>query len=343
VKALIVRLSAIGDVVHTLPAAAALKRRGHDVDWLVEPRARPLVEKNPAVTTALAAPPAQLSALGGARATARELRRARYDAALDLQGLWKSAAWARASGARKVIGFAGPWRREPLSELLVGSRIQLASEPAHVIDKHLALLRSLDIDDVGSREFPLPPAVEESRRVGEELAARGWRDVAILNPGGGWASKLWPPSSFGAVAQGLAARGLVPVVTWGPGEERLADDVVGASAGTAQRCFPTTLLEYTELARRARLVIAADTGPLHLACAVGAPVVGVFGPTDPARNGPFGASDLTVRRQPLCSPCHRRRCWIHEGVMAAVPASQVLACADRRLARAAAERTSPPS
>jgi lipopolysaccharide heptosyltransferase I len=333
VKTLIVRLSAIGDVVHTLPAAAALKRRGHDVDWLVEPRAMPLVERNPAVTTALAAPPARLSGLGGSRATARELRRARYDSALDLQGLWKSAGWARASGARRVFGFAGPWRREPLSELLIGSRIQLATEPPHVIDKNLALLRALDIDAVGSREFPLPPAAPEARRVEEELEARGWRDVAVLNPGGGWASKLWPPSAFGAVAQGLAARGLRPVVTWGPGEERLADEVVAASAGTALRCFPTTLLEYAELARRARLVVAADTGPLHLACAVGAPVLGVFGPTDPARNGPFGANDLTVRR----------RCWIHEGVMAAVPASQVLACADRRLALAAAERTPPPA
>ena len=342
-KTLIVRLSAIGDVLHTLPAAAALKRRGHEVGWIVEPRARPLVERNPVVAHAISAPPAKLAAVGGAGATARELRRARYDAALDLQGLWKSALWARAAGARRVIGFAGPWRREPLSELLIGTRVQLASEPPHVIDKNLALLRALDIDAVGAREFPLPPTAEEARRVGEELASRGWRDLAVLNPGGGWPSKLWPPMAFGSLAQGLAARGLLPVVTWGPGEERLADDVVAASAGTAQRCFPTTLLEYAELARRARLVVAADTGPLHLACAVGAPVVGVFGPTDPARNGPCGSEDMTVRRQPLCAPCHRRRCWIHEGVMAAVPAAQVLAVADRRLSRAAAERTAPPA
>ena len=181
-KTLIVRLSAIGDVVHTLPAAAALKRRGHDVDWLVEPRARPLVEKNPAVTTALPAPPARLSTLGGASATARELRRARYDAALDLQGLWKSAAWARVSGARKVIGFAGPWRREPLSELLIRTRIQLASEPGLVIDKNLALLRALEIDAVGSREFPLPPSPAQSKRVGEELASRGWPPSAERGP-----------------------------------------------------------------------------------------------------------------------------------------------------------------
>jgi lipopolysaccharide heptosyltransferase I len=341
VRTLVVRLSAIGDVVHTLPALAALKRRGHEVDWIVEPKARPLVEGNPAVARAIPAPPARLSGMGRVRSAARDLRRARYDTALDMQGLWKSAAWGRAAGARQVVGFAGPWRREPLSEMLLGLRVHLAPEPPHVIDKNLALLRVLGIEAVGAREFPLPPAESEAKRVDSELASLAWRDFAILNPGGGWASKLWPPASYGAVARGLAARGITSVVTWGPGEEKLADEVVGASAGTAQRCFPTTILELAALARRARLVVAADTGPLHLACAVGAPVVGIFGPTDPARNGPFSAGDVTVRRLPLCAPCHRRRCWIHEGVMAAVPAAQVLAAADRRLARAAAERTAP--
>jgi ADP-heptose:LPS heptosyltransferase len=343
VKALLVRLSAIGDVVHTLPVAAALRRRGFDVHWVVEPPARPLVDGNPAVSRAIAAPAARPAGLPRAWSAARALRRDGLDVALDLQGLWKSAAWARASGAGRVIGFAGPWRREPMSEMLLGVRIAPAREPGHVIDKNLALLRALDIRAEGDREFPLPPAPEEKRRVAEQLAARDWRDFAVLNPGGGWASKLWPPASFGAVAQGLAARGLVPIVTWGPGEQGLAEAVVAASGKTATACFPTTLLEYAEVARRARVVVAADTGPLHLACAVGAPVVGLFGPTDPARNGPCGDLDLTVRRQPLCSPCHRRRCSVHEGVMAAVPPVEVLAAVDRRLARAtAAPRPAPP-
>jgi heptosyltransferase I len=342
-KALLVRLSAIGDVVHTLPVAATLRQRGFEVDWIVEPPARPLVEGNPAVSRAIPAPPARPAGLARAWSTARDLRRIRHDVALDLQGLWKSAAWARASGARRVIGFAGPWRRERLSEILLGVRVPLAPEPIHVIDKNLALLRALDIEAVGHREFPLPPTPEEARRVSEHLAGRGWRDYALLNPGGGWASKLWPPASFGAVAQGLAARGIAPVVTWGPGEEGLADAVVAASKSTATRCFPTTLLEYVELARRARIVVAADTGPLHLACAIRAPVVAVFGPTDPARNGPFGADDLTVRRQPLCVPCHRHRCSIHEGVMAAIPPAEVLAAIDRRLARVTAARTPAPA
>jgi len=340
-RALLVRLSAIGDVVHTLPVAATLKQRGFEVDWLVEPAARPLVEGNPAVSRVIAAPLARASGLAHAWATAREVRASRHDVALDLQGLWKSAAWARASGAGRIVGFGGPWRREPLSEMLLGVRVRLAPEPAHVIDKNLALLRALDIQAEGHRAFPLPSSPREAGRVAEQIAGRAWRDFAVINPGGGWASKLWPPASFGAVAQGLAARGIVPVVTWGPGEQGLADAVVAASQQTAVPCFPTTLLEYVEVARRARIVVAADTGPLHLACAIGAPVVGVFGPTDPARNGPFGADDLTVRRRPLCAPCHRRRCRTHEGVMAVIPPAEVMAAVDRRLARLTGAR--PPA
>jgi len=165
VKALLVRLSAIGDVVHTLPVAAALRQRGFEVDWVVEPPGRPLVQANPAVSRAIPAPPARPAGLARAWSTARDLRRSRHDVALDLQGLWKSAAWARASGARRVIGFAGPWRRERLSEMLLGVRVPLAPVPTHVIDKTLALLRALGIEAEGHREFPLPPAPEETRRV----------------------------------------------------------------------------------------------------------------------------------------------------------------------------------
>ncbi|HEX6739188.1 MAG TPA: glycosyltransferase family 9 protein, partial [Vicinamibacteria bacterium] len=129
----------------------------------------------------------------------------------------------------------------------------------------------------------------------------------------------------------LRERGLATLVAWGPGEEGLADRVVAASEGLARKAPPTSLLELAELARRARLAVAADTGPLHLACAVRAPVVGLFGPTDPARNGPFSRRDVVVRRTPLCSPCHRRRCRVHEGVMEAITVEEVVRGLDRRL------------
>jgi heptosyltransferase I len=334
VKALFVRLSSIGDVVHTLPALAAMAAAGHEVDWLVEPPSRVLLEGQAGLRP-VGAPAAKAFRLGPAREALRLLRHRGYDAALDFQGLWKSAAWARLSGARRVIGYAAPWRREAPSAWLVGERARLPPEAVHVIDKNLALLRPRGIDAVGGRDFPLPRPASALERVARGLADLRLGPFVILNPGGGWASTLWPPEAFGAVARALRGRGLPAVVTFGPGEEGLADRVVAASDGAAVRSFPTSLLEYVELARRARLVLAADTGTLHLACAVGTPVVGLFGPTDPARNGPFSPADRVVRRVPPCAPCHRRVCARHHGVMAAIPAAEVLEAVERRLADAA--------
>jgi len=330
-NALVVRLSAIGDVVHTLPVAAALRREGFRVDWAVEPLSRVLLDGNPAVDTVVGVPSSRRFRFDEARSAAATLRRARYDVALDLQGLWKSAGWARVSGARRVVGYGRTWRREPASALLVTETIALPETAVHVIDKNLALLRGLGIDAVGIREFPLPETSAESARVARELGAAGFRDFVVLNPGGGWASKLWPAERFGALAARLRERGLRSIVTWGPGEEALADRVVAASDGAAQRSFPTTLLEYVEIARRARLVVAADTGTLHLACAISTPVVGLFGPTDPQRNGPFAAADRTLRRVPPCAPCHRRVCATHHGIMDGIEVEEVLVAVDGRL------------
>jgi lipopolysaccharide heptosyltransferase I len=331
VKALVVRLSSIGDVVHTLPAVAALERHGWQTGWLVEPASRPLLEANPAVSRLALAPPARAFRLGEALETVRELRAGLYDAALDFQGLWKSAVWSRLSGARRVLGFARPWRREPASALLLRERVEMPGGAAHVIDKNLALLEPLGIDAMGSREFPLPPAREEAVAVEKSLGAAGLEHFVVLNAGGGWSNKLWPAECFGALALALCERGLRPLVTWGPGEEALAERVVAASTGAAVRCFRTTLLELIAVLRRARLVVAGDTGPLHLACAVGTPVVGIYGPTDPARNGPFAPADRVVRRAPACAPCHRRRCAVHDGVMSAIGVAEVLAAVEERL------------
>jgi heptosyltransferase-1 len=232
------------------------------------------------------------------------------------------------------VGFARPWRREPASALLIGEPAELPPGREHVIDKNLALLGPLGIEATGLREFPLPYSEETAARVQGGLRDLGVEGFAILNPAGGWASKLWPAERFGELAQGLRKRGLRSVVTWGPGEEELADRVVASSAGAAVRSFPTTLLDYVELARRARLVVAADTGPLHLACAVATPVVALFGPTDPARNGPFASGDVVVRRTPPCAPCYSRTCERHAGVMAEIPGAEVLAAAEKRLASA---------
>ena len=335
-KALVVRLSSIGDVVHTLPALAALSEQGWQVGWLVEAPARPLLLGQPMLADVVEAPAARRFALQPARDALRALRDGHYDVAIDFQGLWKSAAWTRLSGAQRLLGFAAPDRRESLSSLLVREHALMPPEAVHVIDKNLALLRALDIEAVGQRRFPLPPAPAAAESIERFLGATGFHDFAILNPGGGWTGKLWPPERYAGVARGLQQRGTPVLVTWGPGEEALADRIVAAAPDSATKCYATSLLEYVELARRARLVVAADTGPLHLACAVGTPVVGIFGPTDPARNGPFSSEDLVVRRTPLCAPCHKRRCDVHHGVMEAIAESEVLSAIDRRLAGAGA-------
>jgi ADP-heptose:LPS heptosyltransferase len=338
---LLVRLSSIGDVVHTLPALAALGRAGRPAGWLVEPAGRALLFGHPLLPAGVFTPPSTRGfAFGPALRVARQVRQAGFEVALDFQGLWKSAAWARVSGARRVIGFAGPFRKEPASALLLGERGDLPAGAAHVIDKNLALLRPLGIDSAGLREFPFPDLSAESARVEEGLRNRmpggpvAAGSFVILNPGGGWASKVWPPEAFAALARILAGDGLTPLVTHGPGEEGLADRIVAAAAGAARKCFATTLREYVELARRARLLVAADTGPLHIACAVGTPVVALFGPTDPARNGPFRAEDRVVRRVPPCAPCYRRDCVVHAGIMATIPVDEVAQAVRARLAPA---------
>jgi len=330
VRALVVRLSSIGDVVHTLPVLAALQRHGWEAGWLVEPPSRPLLDDNPGLAEVVAAPSRRAFGFGRALAALRALRRGRYDAALDFQGLWKSAAWARLSGARRAVGWGRGSRREPSSAALLHETFG-RDDAGHVIDKNLELLRSVGIDAVGTREFPLPYKADAVARVDRGLA--GIADpVAILNPGGGWPSKLWPAERFGELAKGLRALGLAPLVTWGPGEQALAERVVAASGGRARRSFETTLVDFVELARRERIVVAADTGPLHLACAVGTPVVALFGPTDPSRNGPFSREDEVVREVPACAPCYSRTCPVHPGVMDDIPVEAVLAAATRRLA-----------
>lgn len=322
-RTLIVRLSAVGDVVHTLPVAAALADAGHEVVWVVQSAARPLVERNPAVATTVSVPPRRPFSPRALRAARRALRAARPTVALDLQGLWKSAAWAWASGAPRTIGFDRAARREPSSAILLNELVALPAAVRHVIDKNLALLGAVGIAAVGRRDFPLPRRDGERAAIARALGELGVERPVLLHPGGGWASKLWPAERYGALAARLAARGLPTVVSWGPSERELGERVVAASGGVAKLAPAASLLELAALAEASRAIVAADTGPLHLACAVGAPAVALFGPTDPARNGPWSPADIVVARRPPCFPCHRRDCPTHAGVMAEIPVDEV--------------------
>lgn len=333
-RILVVRLSSIGDVVHTTPMVAALIEAGHEVAWAVEPPAAPLVATIKGLAQTFVLPKASAYDWNDRFRLARTLRDYNPDVAIDAQGLWKSAFWTWLSGAPRRIGWMADNRREASSSVMLTDTVACTPEDVHVIDQHHALLVGLGIDDRGTRDFPFVLPEEASAMAAEYRASLG-NPLALISPGGGWENKLYPPDLWGEVAQGLAAMQLAPVVLWGPDEEELAGRVIEASHGAARRAPATSILELAALAKQARLFLAADTGPLHIAGAMGAPLVAVFGPTDPARNGPWAKEDEVVRRVPPCAPCHKRSCDIHQDTMKKILPAAVLEAATRRLASSA--------
>jgi heptosyltransferase-1 len=311
---LIVKLSAIGDVVHALPAAAALRKiEGARVTWVVERAAAPILRGSGAIDRLVEIDTRSWRRNLLRRETQRALvdrlaalRAEPVDVALDFQGLLKSGLVAYASGAPRRVGFDTEALREPASRAFLTEQVKV-DDRGHVVEKNLALAHHVGAPH-GPYEFPITVPDEAAHSVAERLPDAPF---AILNPGGGWWTKLWAAERFGALAEALAEQhGLVSLVTFGPGEEHLARRVADASPSGAARPFACSLLEFVALARRARVFVGGDTGPLHLAAAVGAPVVGIYGPTSALRNGPFDPRDRTVGRASLAcrTDCYRRTC-----------------------------------
>jgi heptosyltransferase-1 len=304
---LIVRLGSLGDVIHGIPAAAAL-RRTHPrarIDWLVDPRYADLLDLVECLDYRIPFDPRDLmEARMGAWATVRTLRRTRYDAVIDFQGLLKSAVLSRLINGWRTIGFPRRHLREPLARLFYTDTPDPGTA-VHVIDKNLALLGILGVVDRSVR-FPIAIPRTAAATVARE---RVGGDYVLVNPGAAWPNKRWLPERFGAVAASMRDEfGLRALVLWGPGEESLARAVVSASQGAAAAAPPTTIPDLVGVVRGARLVLSGDTGPLHIAAAVGTPVVALFGPTFPERNGPWSARDEVVSRVGQCSCFYERRC-----------------------------------
>jgi heptosyltransferase-1 len=331
VRILLVRLGALGDIVHALPVAAALRERyphAH-IDWLVDAKHEPVLSFVPVISRHVAVDSRRWGAAFGA---VRALRRERYDAALDLQGLVKSAAFARMSGAGRVIGFARAHVREKLAAWFYTETCDPPGD-GHVVDKNLSVLARFGIAE-RQRRFPI--AIPESsvcEVVGERVRRDGMRGYALINPGAAWPNKRWPPGRFGEVASSVAARhALLPVVLWGPGEQATADLVVQASGGQAMTAPPTGIGDVLALSRGAGLMVSGDTGPLHLAAAAGAPIVALFGPTNPARNGPWDEADVSLSRFGDCVCHYERQCRRSRGCIEDISVEDVRGAIDRRLA-----------
>ena len=331
---LIVRLGSLGDVVHGIPVAAALRHEypTSRIDWIVDPRYVELLNLVVGLDRRIGVDPR--AAKRGPerrrfRQTLRELRDTGYDAAIDLQGLLKSAMLARSVRAHQTIGFPRRHLREPLARLFYTD----APDPGlatHVIYKNLALLAPLHVTDLRVR-FPLEiPRTPTTTQIIHRFAGR---EYAIVNPGAAWPNKRWPPANFGAVAAAIEREfGWRSLVLWGPGEQELAHEVVAQSDGAAEISPPTTITDLVGVARHARLMISGDTGPLHIAGAVNTPIVALYGPTRPDRNGPWGLSDVSISRVQQCSCVYERKCKKTERCIDDITVADVIGAVQRRVA-----------
>lgn len=304
-RILVVRLGSLGDIVHALPAVASLRDTFPQarLDWLVETRWAELLELNPDLsnifpvdTRAWRRAPLGLATWRSIAALRRTLREARYDCAIDFQGLYKSAVLGRLSGAARRIGFARSAAKESGAARFY---TESASPPAgvHVIEMNRALARAAGAGDTPIR-FSLPTNAEDGARVEEMLRSHHLTEFVVLSPGGGWRSKCWPVERYAALHNALAReRGWRTVLNAGPGEERLVSEFTAQARVTKPVHFKLTLRQLVALLKRAKVLVSGDTGPLHLTAALGTPVVGLYGPTDPARNGPYGPRAVALHHR----------------------------------------------
>jgi len=345
-RLLVVRLGAMGDILHALPAVTALRQAHPDwvIDWVVEPRWRALLaaqdgkkredgckSSQPVVDRLYLAPtkvwrkaPLSLNTLHEIRELKRALKASEYNAVIDLQGAIRSAILGSLTGCQRRIGEAEP--REGIARWLFTEPV--LTHGAHVIEQDVELASAIAGDELRPVQPWLPVDSEAETWAETMLSACEDQPAALINPGAGWGAKCWPAERYAVVTQGLLERGLRVLVNAGPGEERLAEAIVQQTGGAATP-LTCSLSQLIAITRRVALAVAGDTGPLHLACALGRSVVGIYGPTDPSRNGPFGTR-FKVLRSPESRRDHSRRAEPEAGLLTIMPAD-VLRAADELL------------
>ena len=321
---LFVKLGAIGDIIHTLPALAATRTKfpTAEISWVAEERSAEILRGNRLIDNLIEVDTRSLRGgilfekmLTGAAKQARHLRQYDFDIAIDFQGLLKSGLIAKLSGAKKRWGFSRADLRESAARVFYTNTTKLPDR-AHVIQRNLQLVSAALDFPARNDQIAFPIYTADSHRTeASEIVSNAGTEFAILNPAGGWVTKLWPAEKFGELADRLwETLGMRSVIVTGPKEADLAGVVMKASrSGSLMRAEPS-LKGFYELARLARVYVGGDTGPTHLAIAAGAPVVGLFGPTEWWRNGSLNPDDICVERLDIdCRvDCHRRTCskWI---------------------------------
>jgi len=348
-RILVIRLSSVGDIVHALPAVSALGQAFPDaqIDWAIEPRYASLVEQNVFVhrivrvdTLGWSDRLCSANTIEEVVRTTLELRRPAYDIAIDFQGLVKSAVVGRLSGSPERVGLSEFWLKEPLAALWYTERVS-ARHAAHVIEESMALAEyviSRRGDGAGSLKrlrdpagwkFALPDRGADKLCVDGRLAALGVREFIIVNPGGGWKAKRWAPENYAEAVRRLTADLHHHILLTGSAEEAAMIEGIVEQAGSKRATyFSSTLVQFIALARKASLFLGGDTGPMHMAAAVGAPIVAIYGPTNPARNGPFGRADIALSN---FGPINHTRRGANSAYLQGISVEMVIEAVHRRL------------
>ncbi len=330
------KLSAIGDVVQTLPALEAVKKAfpGSEIDWVVEEAAADILEGHPLIdrllvsrrkswTRMLCSPLTFAQAIWEISGFLRQLRKRRYDIAIDFQGLLKSGIIIGASRAKRKIGFD---RTRELSYMFLNECLPAYDREKHALERYLDVARYLGADDP-SPTCTLP--IERERAVmGERIKVlvKNGRRLIVINPVARWKTKLWDEKKFALLADRLVnERRAVVIFTGSPDDRMITERIRGMMReDSVNWAGETTLRELAALASLADLFITTDTGPMHLAAAAGARVVALFGPTAPWRTGPYGPGHGVVRKGMDCSPCFRRTCDIGVRCMEEITVEDVM-------------------
>ena len=320
-RILIVKLSAIGDVVHSLPFLEVVKRTWPQagIDWVVEEAAAPIVLGHPALDRvwvsrrkawqrALTKGPGRAAAAREAAAFAGALRREPYDLVVDLQGLFKSGVITGLARGRRKVGMSGA--REGSAFFLTEAPVPVDYE-THAMLRYLEVARALGCD-TSVWDGVIPVGAKDREEVERLFEEHRWglRPLVALNPMAKWATKLWEPERFGALADRIGSELQADIAfTGGPEDRGVIEAILGGmSHPAANLAGRTGLKTLAWLYRRAALLVCTDTGPMHMAAAMGCPVVALFGPTAPWRTGPYGPQHRVVRTGIACSPCFRKRC-----------------------------------